>query len=98
MLKAEKESLCREFEKVYLGEINFILGMSIKRDRATWTLTINQGQYVKDLLKHLEWKSASHVLASECKGSVDVLKAIEDILRNGDQAPVPGKPIKLSSN
>ena len=51
MLKAEKESLCREFEKVDLGEINFILGMSSKRDRATRTLTISQGQYVKDLLK-----------------------------------------------
>ena len=51
MLKAEKESLCREFEKVDLREINFILGMSIKRDRATRTLTISQGQYLKDLLK-----------------------------------------------
>ena len=51
MLKAEKESLCREFEMVDLGEILFILGMSIKRDRATRSLTISQGQYLRDLLK-----------------------------------------------
>ena len=51
MFKAEKEFLCREFEMVDLGEIHFILGMSIKRDRATRTLTISQGQYLKDLLK-----------------------------------------------
>ena len=44
MLKPEKEFFCREFEMVDLGEIHFILGMSITRDRATWTLTISQGQ------------------------------------------------------
>ena len=43
MLKAEKESLFKGFEMVDLGEIHFILGMSTKRDRATWTLTISQG-------------------------------------------------------
>lgn len=51
MLKAERESLCREFEMVDLGEIHFILGMSNKRDRATRTLTISQEQYLKDLLE-----------------------------------------------
>ena len=35
MLKAEKESLFKEFEIVDLGEFRSILGMSIKRDRAT---------------------------------------------------------------
>ena len=57
MTKGEKESLCKEFEMVDLGEIHFILGMSIKRDRAT--LTISQGQYLKDLLKRFGMKSAS---------------------------------------
>ena len=28
MLKPEKESFCREFEMVDLGEIHFVLGMS----------------------------------------------------------------------
>ena len=50
-VKVEIESLCSEFEMVDLGEIHFILGMTIKRDRATKTLTISQGQYLKDLLK-----------------------------------------------
>ena len=59
MIKAEKESLCKEFEKVDLREIHFILGMSIKRDRATRILTISQGQSLKDLLKRFGMKSAS---------------------------------------
>ena len=50
-VKVEIQSLCSEFEMVDLGEIHFILGMTIKRDRATKTLTISQGQYLKDLLK-----------------------------------------------
>ena len=50
-VKLEIQSLCSEFEMVDLGEIHFILGMTIKRDRATKTLTISQGQYLKDLLK-----------------------------------------------
>lgn len=59
MLKAEKESLCKEFEMVDLGEIHFNLGKSIKRDQAAKTLTISQGQYLKDLLKRFGIKSAS---------------------------------------
>ena len=55
MLKAEKESLCKEFEMVD----HFILGMSIKRDQAARALAISQGQYLKDLLKRFGMKSAS---------------------------------------
>ena len=84
MLKAEKESLCKEFEMVDLGEIHFILGMSIKRDRATRTLTISQGQCLKDLLKQFgmeECKPMSTPLesrkkfTSEQKKKNDVTKA-----------------------
>ena len=67
MLKAEKESPCKEFEMVDLREIHFILGMSNKRDRATRTLTISQGQYLKDLLKRFgmeECKPVSTLLES----------------------------------
>lgn len=60
MLKcSEKESLCKEFEMVDLGEIHFILGKSIKREQDAKTLTISQGQYLKDLLKRFGIKSAS---------------------------------------
>jgi hypothetical protein len=50
MLKAEKESLCREFEMVDEGEIHFVLGMSIKRDRTNKVLFINQAKYVESVL------------------------------------------------
>ena len=50
MLKAEKEFLCKEFEMVDQGEIHFILGMTIKRDRATKTLFISQEKYLENML------------------------------------------------
>ena len=50
MLKVEKESLRQEFEMTDQGEIHFILGMSIKRDRTTRTLSISQEKYLESLL------------------------------------------------
>ena len=61
MLKAEKELLCREFEMIDLEEIHFILGMSIKRNCTTTTLTISQGQYLKDLLKQFRMEECKPV-------------------------------------
>jgi hypothetical protein len=62
MLNAEKESLFREFEMVDQGEIHFVLGMSIKRDRATKALFINQEKYLEGVLNRFgmqDCKSAS---------------------------------------
>ena len=42
MLNEEKELLRKEFEMVDQGEIRFVLGMSIKRDRENKVLFINQ--------------------------------------------------------
>ena len=50
MRKVERESLCKEFEMVDQGEIHFILGMSIKRNRIVRTLSINQEKYLESLL------------------------------------------------
>ena len=50
MLKVEKESLCQEFEMTDQGEIYFILGMSIKRNRTARTLSISQEKYLETLL------------------------------------------------
>ena len=50
LLKAEKAALYERFEMIDQGEIHYILGMSIKRDRRSRTLTINQSNYLeKDL-------------------------------------------------
>ena len=50
MLNKEKDSLCKEFEMVDLGEIHFVLGMSVKRDRANKVLFINQEKYLESVL------------------------------------------------
>ena len=42
MLKAEKAALCERFEMINQGEIHYLLGLSIKRDRESRTLTFNK--------------------------------------------------------
>ena len=51
LLKAEKAALCERFEMIDQGEIHYILGMSIKRDRECRTLTISQANYVERILR-----------------------------------------------
>ena len=51
LLKAEKAALCERFEMVDQGEIHYLLGMSIKRDRECRTLTISQTNYVEKVLR-----------------------------------------------
>ena len=51
LLKAEKAALCERFEMTDLGEIHYLLGMSIKRNRGSRTLTISQPNYLDKVLK-----------------------------------------------
>ena len=52
-LNAEKKSLCDRFEMTDQGEVHYILGMSIKRDRQNRTMYISQQNYAKGILKRL---------------------------------------------
>ena len=47
----EKEALAKRFKVEDLGEVDYILGMSVKRDRKARTLTINQPKYLEGILK-----------------------------------------------
>jgi ATP-binding cassette subfamily B (MDR/TAP) protein 1 len=46
-----KEELSRKFEMKDLGDLHFLLGMEVKRDRAQRLLYINQIGYLKEILK-----------------------------------------------
>lgn len=46
-----KRQLAAKFEMQDLGEASFVLGIEIKRDRATRTLSISQGAYTRTLLQ-----------------------------------------------
>ena len=50
MLNAEKDLLCKRFEMTDQGEIHFVLGMTIKRDRENKTMFINQQKYLESVL------------------------------------------------
>ena len=50
LLQAEKRAICQQFEMVDNGEIEYFLGMFIKRDRESRTLSISQPNYVESVL------------------------------------------------
>ena len=50
MLNAEKKLLQEKFQMVDQGEIHYILGMSIKRNRSEKILFINQEKYLENVL------------------------------------------------
>lgn len=51
MLNAFKQDISKRFEMRDLGELKWLLGMEIKRDRAARTLNINQTAYLKQVLE-----------------------------------------------
>ena len=51
MLESENRLLKEKFEMEDRGEIHYCLGMSIKRDRASKILKINQRAYLENVLK-----------------------------------------------
>ena len=61
LLKAEKAALCERFEMVDRGEIHYLLGMSIKRDRECRTLTISKTNYVEKVLRKFGMKNCKPI-------------------------------------
>ena len=51
LLKSAKTMLSEKFDMTDLGEVESILGMSIKRDRKTGILTISQSAYLQSVLR-----------------------------------------------
>ena len=51
VLSTEKKMLSTKFEMDDQGEIHFFLGMAIKRERSSGTLTIDQSLYLEKVLK-----------------------------------------------
>ena len=61
LLKVEKAALCGRFEMIDQGEIHYLLGMSIKRNRECRTLTINQPNYLEKVLKQFGMENCKPV-------------------------------------
>ena len=61
MLDSEKQSLNKEFQMVDQGELQFILGMSVKRDRKRKTLFISQEKYLENTLNRFGMKDCKPV-------------------------------------
>ena len=61
LLKAEKAALCKKFEMVDQGDIRYLLGMLIKRDRKSKTLTISQQAYLEKIVKKFGMENSKPV-------------------------------------
>ena len=61
MLATEKKSLSKEFKMVDQGELQFIPGMSIKRDRKKKILFINQEKYLESTLNRFAMQDCKPV-------------------------------------
>ena len=51
MMREEKKQLHEKFVVVDQGEVHYVLGMLIKRDRSQRTMTINQENFLRSILK-----------------------------------------------
>lgn len=61
MLNEEKLSLGTRFKIEDLGEVNYVLGMLVKRDRKSRTLTISQPKYLEGILKRFNMEHCKPV-------------------------------------
>ena len=60
-MNKEKQLLSQRFEMVDQGELHYLLGMSIQRDRETRTLTIKQSTYLESVLKRFDMENCKPV-------------------------------------
>ena len=61
MLNAEKSALCRRFKMSDQGEVHYLLGMLVQRDRESRTLTISQPGYLKKVLERFGMQNCKPV-------------------------------------
>ena len=76
-----KRALSAEFQMKDLGEANYLLGISIHRNRTQRTLWIDQSHYIKDLLRATEASQSNSVPAAGRANLVraEPLEALADI-------------------
>jgi hypothetical protein len=60
-IKEVKKKLSSKFDMKDLGAANFILGMEIKRDRASRNLWLNQSKYIETVMKRFNMQDCKLV-------------------------------------
>ena len=61
MLKKEKLALAKRIKVEDLGELHYVLGMSVKRNRRSRTLSISQTKYLEGVLKRFNMENCKPV-------------------------------------
>ena len=61
VIKEVKSQLSSKFDMKYLGAVNFILGIEIRRDRANKMISLNQRKYVEIVLQIFNMQESKSV-------------------------------------
>ena len=61
MLKKEKLALAKRFKVKDFGELHYVLGMLVKRNRESQTLLISQTKYLEGVLKRFDMHNCKPV-------------------------------------
>ena len=61
MLEKEKREIAKEFQVEDLGELHYVVGMSIVRDREKRTMSITQKKYLEGVLKKFDMENCKPV-------------------------------------
>jgi hypothetical protein len=61
MLEREKSAIGKRFDVEDLGELHYVLGMSVKRNRRLRTLSISQKTYLQGVLKRFDMENCRSV-------------------------------------
>ena len=69
MLKREKCAIAQRFEVQDLGELSYVLGMCIKRNRRLRTMSITQTKYFEGVLKRFQMENCKPVSTPLAPGS-----------------------------
>ena len=61
MLEKKKREILKEFQVKDLGELHYVVGMSIVRDREKRTMSITQKKYLEGVLKKFDMENCKPV-------------------------------------
>jgi transposase InsO family protein len=70
--EADKKSLASMFKMKDLGEVKQFLGMRFTRDRKKGTLSIDQAEYTKEILKRFGFSECREAPSPACSGTITV--------------------------
>ena len=91
MLEEEKLARAKRFKVEDLGELHYVLGMSVKRDPRSITLSIAQKKYLEEVLKTIQYGKLQASIHSTHATTIRRLDLADAVGVLSKFKPKPGK-------